>query len=202
MNNYLTENIDTVIFDIGNVLIHFAWEDYLHNLGYEGDMYDRVAEAVFRSDDWDKGDSGLYTTQEWLASFIENDPEIEADIRKVFENFGETIVPYPVTEKWLKYFRDRGMKMYYLSNYSDEMYRQSEHYLSFLKIFDGGVFSWEEKCMKPDPKIYKTLLTRYQIVPEHALFFDDRPENVEGARKVGINAIVFNTDIPLQMLEK
>ena len=68
MDNYLTENIDTVIFDIGNVLIHFAWEDYLHDLGYEGAMFDRVADAVFRSDDWDKGDSGLYTTQEWLDS--------------------------------------------------------------------------------------------------------------------------------------
>lgn len=55
MDNYLTENIDTVIFDIGNVLIHFAWEDYLHDLGYEGAMFDRVADAVFRSDDWDKG---------------------------------------------------------------------------------------------------------------------------------------------------
>ena len=40
MDNYLTENIDTVIFDIGNVLIHFAWEDYLHDLGYEGAMFD------------------------------------------------------------------------------------------------------------------------------------------------------------------
>ena len=70
MDNYLTENIDTVIFDIGNVLIHFAWEDYLHDLGYEGAMFDRVADAVFRSDDWDKGDSGLYTTQEWLDSFL------------------------------------------------------------------------------------------------------------------------------------
>ena len=29
MDNYLTENINTVIFDIGNVLIHFAWEDFL-----------------------------------------------------------------------------------------------------------------------------------------------------------------------------
>ena len=47
MDNYLTENIDTVIFDIGNVLIHFAWEDYLHDLGYEGAMFDRVADAVF-----------------------------------------------------------------------------------------------------------------------------------------------------------
>ena len=56
--------------------------------------------------------------------------------------------------------------------------------------------------MEPDPKIYEILLKRYKIVPEQALFFDDRLENVEGARKVGINGAVFNTDIPLQMLEK
>lgn len=124
------------------------------------------------------------------------------DIRKVFEGFGASIVPYPVTERWLSYIREKGMKMYYLSNYSDEMYCQSEERLSFLKAFDGGVFSWEEKCMKPDPKIYEILLKRYKIVPEQSLFFDDRPENVEGARKVGINGVVFNTDIPLQMLEK
>ena len=141
-------------------------------------------------------------TQEWLDSFIENDPEIEGDIRKVFEGFGASIVPYPVTERWLSYIREKGMKMYYLSNYSDEMYCQSEEQLSFLKTFHGGVFSWKEKCMKPDPKIYEILLKRYKIVPEQALFFDDRPENVEGARKVGINGVVFNTDIPLQMLEK
>ena len=42
MDNYLTENIDTVIFDIGNVLIHFAWKDYLRDLGYDGAMFDRV----------------------------------------------------------------------------------------------------------------------------------------------------------------
>lgn len=104
MDNYLTENIDTVIFDIGNVLIHFAWEDYLHDLGQKVRCLTVWQDAVFRSDDWDKGDSGLYTTQEWLDSFIENDPEIEGDIRKVFEGFAASIVPYPVTERWFRIF--------------------------------------------------------------------------------------------------
>ena len=54
-------------------------------------MFDRVADAVFRSDDWDKGDSGLYTTQEWLDSFIENDPEIEGDIRKVLKDLARPL---------------------------------------------------------------------------------------------------------------
>ena len=137
-----------------------------------------------------------------LTRLLENDPEIEGDIRKVFEGFGASIVPYPVTERWLSYIREKWNENVLSVQLSDEMYCQSEEQLSFLKTFDGGVFSWKEKCMKPDPKIYEILLKRYKIVPEQALFFDDRLENVEGARKVGINGAVFNTDIPLQMLEK
>ena len=34
MDNYLTENMDTVIFDIENVLIHFAWRTIFMMLGY------------------------------------------------------------------------------------------------------------------------------------------------------------------------
>lgn len=202
MNTYLTENIDTVIFDIGNVLIHFAWEDYLHTFGFSDEVYNIIADAMFRSDDWDAGDSGLVTTEEWLQLFIDNAPEYEEEIRKVFYGFGATIVPFPFTEEWLRFFKEKGMRMYYLSNYSAEMYRQSKERISFLEDFDGGIFSWKEKCMKPDEKIYKTLLERFHIDPKHALFFDDRPVNVEGARSVGINAVLFTTDVPLQMLKK
>jgi len=93
------------------------------------------------------------------------------------------------------------MKIYYLSNYSEEMYRQSKERLSFLNHFDGGVFSWKEKCMKPDKDIYEILLSRYEIDPKHALFFDDREENVEAAAKLGIRGVVFRPEIARQMLE-
>lgn len=195
-------DMDAVIFDIGNVLIHFAWEDYLHSFGFSEELYDRIADATFRNEDWDAGDSGLVTTEEWLNLFIDNAPDLREDICRVFEGFGAAIVPFSFTEDWIQMFRDRGMRVFYLSNYSDEMYRQSKERLSFLEGFDGGVFSWQEKCMKPDEKIYKILLERYHITPKRAVFFDDRPENVEAARRAGINGVVFTTDIPLQMLSK
>ena len=55
--------------------------------------------------------------------------------------------------------------------------------------------------MKPDDEIYRILLKRYHLVPEKCVFFDDRIENVEGARRAGMKAVLFHTDIPLQLLK-
>ncbi|KMZ54948.1 HAD family hydrolase [Dorea sp. D27] len=199
---YLGKKIDTVILDIGNVLIDFAWEDYLASFRYSQDTYETVANAMFRNEDWSMGDSGLVTTSRWLELFIENAPDAESQIREVFADFGRSIVPYPFTEAWIRYLREQGARLYYLSNYSEEMYRQSEEQLAFLHMLDGGIFSWKERLMKPDPAIYSLLIERYAITPESAVFFDDCRENVEAARKSGINGVLFTTDIPLRMLEK
>lgn len=196
----IMESADAIVFDIGNVLIAFAWEDYLKSLGFDAETYEHVADAMFRNEDWDAGDLGLVTTEQWLELFIENDPAYEAQIRYTFENFGRSIVPYNYTKPWTTLLKQQKKRLYFLSNYSDEMYRQSKEQLDFLGYFDGGVFSWEEKCMKPDERIYKILLERYHLTPEKCIFFDDRMENVEGARKAGMQAFLFHTDIPLQLL--
>lgn len=199
---YLQEQIDTAIFDIGNVLIDFAWESYMRSLGFDAVTYEHVADAMFRSEDWDQGDLGRISTEEWLGLFIENDPEYETAIRGTFAGFGASIVPYGFLDEWLSLFRENGIKLYFLSNYSKEMYRQSKEQLSFLDCFDGGIFSWKEKCMKPDAKIYQLLLERYDINPQKAVFFDDRRENVKAFEAFGVHGIIFHKDIPLQMLQK
>lgn len=196
----MIDEAQAVIFDIGNVLIDFAWEDYLSSLGFDAETYGHVADAMFRNEDWDAGDSGLVTTEQWLALFIENDPAYEAQIRYTFENFGRSIVPYAFTKQWTARLRQQKKRLYFLSNYSEEMYRQSKEKLDFLSYFNGGVFSWEERCMKPDDRIYQILIDRYRLAPKKCLFFDDRPENVEGARRAGMKAVLFHTDIPLQLL--
>lgn len=194
------EQAEAVVFDIGNVLVAFAWEEYLKSLGFDEETYEHVANAMFRNEDWYAGDLGLVTTKQWLELFIENDPAYESQIRYTFENFGRAIVPYKYTKPWTTLLKQRKKKIYFLSNYSEEMFCQSKEQLDFLGYFDGGLLSWEEKCMKPDDRIYKILLKRYQLKPEKCVFFDDRMENVEGARRAGMKAFLFHTDIPLQLL--
>ncbi len=191
-----------VIFDLGNVLVGYDWAGYLRTFGYTEEIYERIADAVFRNEDWLEGDIGRISTGEWLGLFIENAPDLEPQIREVFAGFEGTIVPLSYTEEWLAYFRSLGYRLYYLSNYSRELHQKTRDKLSFINSFDGGIFSYEVKCVKPQEEIYRTLLKRYQIDPHESVFYDDRPENVETAIQLGIKGVVFHKDIPLQMMGK
>lgn len=58
----------------------------------------------------------------------------------------------------------------------------------FEALFEGLVFSYREGCAKPDPEIYRILLKRYSLQAGETLFIDDREDNIEAARREGIQA--------------
>jgi len=61
----------------------------------------------------------------------------------------------------------------------------------FIKHFDKFFKSVELKMMKPNPDIYLHVLKEMGCKPSEAIFVDDKPENVEGAAKVGIKSFVY-----------
>ena len=61
----------------------------------------------------------------------------------------------------------------------------------FLNDFDGHVFSFEVGLLKPDPAIYQHTLTKYGLTASRTVFLDDVAAYVEGARRVGIQTIHF-----------
>lgn len=191
--------MNTVIFDLGNVLVKYDWETFLSSFEFDETTYRKVADAVFLSDAWQQGDAGI-SPEEELRLFIEGAPLYEKEIRMVFERLGECIEKYSYTDRLIRFFREKGFQVYYLSNYSEDMYMKSKETLSFIEEFDGGVFSYKEKCIKPDRKLYECLLERYSILPEQALFLDDRKKNVEAARMLGIRGEVFTEDLVKQIL--
>ena len=90
--------------------------------------------------------------------------------------------------------RKWGYQTYVLSNAAaDEFYRYFPKF-SPLEAFDGVMVSSEVHLIKPDVRIYECLLEKYQLKPEECLFFDDRKDNVEGAREAGMQAMVFTED--------
>ena len=60
-----------------------------------------------------------------------------------------------------------------------------------FKLLDGQVISSEEHFIKPEPEIYERLFARFNLKPEECVFTDDRPENIEGGRALGMEGIVF-----------
>lgn len=187
--------ITTVIFDIGNVLVDFCWEDYLHSFGFSDEINEKLAKATVLTKAWDELDRGRLTEQEILQLFLTNDPTIEKEICMFFKNIKGVIRCFDYTNAWIDELKRKGYKVYYLSNFSEKAYREAREDLQFLDKMDGGILSYTEKIIKPEKEIYEKLIERYHLVPENCVFFDDKPENVQGAINSGIHGIVFTNQI-------
>jgi putative hydrolase of the HAD superfamily len=68
--------------------------------------------------------------------------------------------------------------------------------------FDVVVISFEVGCVKPDPEIFQLTLDRLGVAPADALFVDDRLENIEGARRLGIDTFHFTGAYPMDGLRR
>ena len=91
----------------------------------------------------------------------------------------------------LKELKEKGYRLYAISNWNAELYQQTIDDYPFLQWFDGKLISGEEKLIKPGEKIFQLLLQRFQINPSQALFIDDNKENITTAKKLGISSIQF-----------
>jgi epoxide hydrolase-like predicted phosphatase len=71
---------------------------------------------------------------------------------------------------------------------------------NFYQYFDVVVNSFDVKITKPSEKIYKIVLKRLGVKPEEAVFVDDKKENVDAARRVGMKAIHYKN--PKRLIEE
>jgi putative hydrolase of the HAD superfamily len=101
---------------------------------------------------------------------------------------------------YLRENRDRIPKLAMISNMVDDtLVYMREHY-DWLDLFDELVFSCELGVNKPEKEIYSTCLQKIDVPPSECLFVDDSPKNVDGAIRVGMQAIQF-VDYPQFVLE-
>ena len=185
--------INTIIFDLGNVLVGFGWEKFLREIAPEDKDYLALERAIFRNPAWVEHDKGLLTEQEELAEFISAAPEYEAQIRQAYENLSGCVWNLPYTVPWLQELKAEGFRIYALSNWPKHVYDLRGARLDFLELMDGYILSFREHVIKPDPEIYRRLLERYDIRPEEAVFLDDTLKNVEVAERLGIHGIHFRS---------
>ncbi len=140
-------------------------------------------------EEYDRGTRTLEQTMQHLCEIKGCTPEVCAEYIKISIDLQE---PIPATQAMIYELKQSGYKLYVLSN-------MSRDYISMLRkhdvyaLFDGEVVSCEEHTVKPEERIYNILLERYNLDPAESLFIDDRPENVETARRLGINGYQFVT---------
>ncbi len=183
--------IDTIIFDIGRVLVRFDWKEYIDSFSFDAETAQTVGAAIFQSPVWNEYDRGSLSDEEILSLLCANAPDYKDEICMVFEQFPSSLEELPHTMPWITSLKEQGYKLYYLSNFPKTPREKCGDVLRFTNLCDGGVMSYEVHLTKPEPEIYQALLDRYPIDADHAVFIDDLEKNLTAAEAFGLHTIQF-----------
>jgi len=193
-------NINTIIFDLGGVLIDwnpmYVYKDYFESEEKRDYFFAHICTSEW-NEEQDAGRSIVEATQTLIAQF----PDWEQPIRDYYGRWTEMLNgPIHETVALFRQLKELNKyKMYALTNWQADLFNIALVRYNFLHWFDGRVVSGEEKMRKPFPEFYQVLLHRYNVKPEEALFIDDNLRNVKAAEQLGIPSIHFKS--PQQLLE-
>ncbi|HOO64622.1 MAG TPA: HAD family phosphatase [Synergistaceae bacterium] len=202
MNEKLKEkpqSIDTVIFDLGGVLLDWNPREYLLKHTEDAQVLDLFINQIFGSPDWNDLDRGTLSLEAGARLFRERVAPHGALFDEVWPGLFEILFPLEENTKVLEKLHGRGYRLLILSNFIEEAYYHVRKKYDFFSFFEGGVISWEIRSLKPEPEIYDTLIRRYDLNPRRSFFIDDRRENVEGARNRNLHALQY---LPEKSLEE
>jgi len=181
-----------IVFDVGGVLLD--WKPYYFFGKFFHD--DPAAVENFLNEigfhEWNlRQDEGLPVDQA-IAELTERFPQYAHIIRDYSQNWQESIAgPIQPTVDMLHELKQREYYLFCLSNWSAEKFNLVRRGYDFFNLFDSILLSSDVKLLKPDPRIYLTLLERIERSAQECLFIDDQQANVTAARQLGFDVIHF-----------
>ena len=188
------DKIDTVVFDVGNVLLSWTANELLTRvIPKRPDLHDELAERTMRSPYWSMRDRGSATVEEVIYAMSLRKPELEPYIRRIMTEWID-LPAIPEGVETLKICKDHGVKLYALTNYADKEFAYACGQHDFFALFDDYLVSAREHTIKPGLDIYRLLISRFGLDPERTLFIDDSLMNIEAALESGLQALHYNKD--------
>lgn len=177
--------IDTVVFDVGRVLLNFTFvpfETLLKEHGYSAPKEEFIRDV--RMHDYERG---LISSEQFidnLNSLVRTPPPREAIITAWTDMFT------PITEMLELAARLREThRTYLLSNTTELHWDFLDRHHNINDITHGVVTSFEAKEMKPHPNIYRYTEEKFGLTPERTVFIDDLLDNVVAAQDAGWHGI-------------
>jgi len=190
--------IRNVVFDLGNVLISFSPVTYLDQNGYNAETKSIIINDIFRSKEWLMLDNGDISTKEAIERISEKSSLKTEEIASVFDLRTKIIFPIYGNTKLLPGLKKQGLRLYYLSNFPDDIFDEVFDRYGFFKYFDGGIISSRVNVSKPDRKIFKIFLEKYSLAASDCLYIDDSEHNVKAAESLGMTGLYLRNPEDLQ----
>lgn len=186
-------SINTIIFDFGSVLVKGVPSLIFDNLDIKSKDIDIMKSSLHSL--FNKSNIDLMETEEIISLYTDKLPNhLKKFAKDIYMSYATSLEVMEYTVPLLESLKEKGYKLYYLSNWDKSSFNlcKKKGIFDYIKYFDGGVISHEVGLLKPNKEIYEFLIEKFHIERENCLFIDDKQENISAAKDVGLNAIIFN----------
>ena len=177
--------VDVLLLDVMGTLVYDPFHEEMPS--FFGMTLPELLEAK-HPDAWVRFEHGELSEDEFLASFFADGRSYDG--RAFVEHVRLSYRYLEGIEPLLRELSEQSVPMYALSNYSC-WYRLIEERLELSRYVEWGFVSCETGLRKPAGEAYRHAAEALNVPPERCLFVDDRPSNCEGARRVGMQVILF-----------
>lgn len=180
-----------VIFDFGNVLVQWCpdrvYGEYFGDEARAWWFFRHVIDL-----DWRQRIDAGESQDKCIAELQAKHPEYAEAIALYRDRWREMLVgEVPGMRELIEELKTQRCEIYGLTNWSMETFPEAREHFGILQMIDRYVVSGAEGLVKPDPRLFQVLLDRYGLKAEECIFIDDNPDNVDAARQLGMEGIVF-----------
>jgi FMN phosphatase YigB (HAD superfamily) len=183
----------TVLFDLGNVLVRLDMPRGLAHFRRLAPQ--RVPDtleqaAVFFSEASLGCNRGTVSPEDFVKTLARQLGDPKLSFSRLVDAWCDIFIPWPEMESLVEEVLTAGHRAYLASNTDPIHWAYLASCIGVLQRMDGIFLSFETGLLKPDPTFFRALLERFGLAAADCVYLDDRADNVEAARSLGIRGCV------------
>jgi glucose-1-phosphatase len=203
-----TSNMKNIIFDLGNVIIDLDLErTWFHLKHWLGDDYESILKQIHPNTDiFIQFEIGKISEEDFFDT-LRATTDTPLSIRQLKEAWNAMLLQIPPQRfEMLSRLKER-YNVFLLSNTNEthlhwvDGYLQTVHGFSINdfdeRYFHKPYYSHLIHLRKPNTDIYEYVLADAGIKAEESLFIDDNFQNIEGAKKVGLQTYLHPVGVEI-----
>lgn len=181
-----SSQIESVVFDIGRVLVDFDYDTFAAFLREHGAVIDSREEFIEKTELL-RYETGAISTGEFLDR-VEGMLLRPPSRGLLAERWQRIFTPIEEMISLLPLLRGR-VRLFLMSNTNELHWQYVSSEYGLRDMVDGAITSFEVNAMKPDRRIFHEAAARHSLYPSRTLLIDDVLEHIEAARELGWHGI-------------
>ncbi|MGI6224590.1 MAG: HAD family hydrolase [Prevotella sp.] len=193
--------IKNIIFDYGGVLVQYDFAGFFGKLLGSREKGEWFMDNVLPDEVNREMDRELHPFSFYIHRQQQRWPDYADALDYFDKHYTDAFTSeMPGMRQFMMELKEKGFHLFGLSNWSSKLSEVKDKF-SIFSLIEKELVSKDVHLLKPDPSIYRAFLSKFSLDPAFCLFIDDKQENINGCKTVGMNGFHFDSNSPRESIE-